>query len=182
MPGTRTEITSVQKHAKGILYKELQGDQATTKATLDAMEQSTCVHLACHASQNTADPTQSGFHLHDGVLSLAAVAGKSFKNKELAFLSACQTATGDKQLPDEAVHLAAGMLAAGYPSVIATMWSIQDIDAPLVADRVYAQLIRGGRIDNTEAAKALHAAVGALRTEVGDMAFTRWVPYIHMGA
>ncbi|CAE6487268.1 unnamed protein product [Rhizoctonia solani] len=51
---------------------------------------------------------------------------KSFKNKGLAFLSACQTATGDTNLPDEAVHLASGMLMAGYPSVIATMWSVMD--------------------------------------------------------
>ncbi|KAF8597919.1 hypothetical protein BDV93DRAFT_512982 [Ceratobasidium sp. AG-I] len=37
----------------------------------------------------------------------------------------------------ECVHLAAGMLIAGYPSVIATMWSISDDDAPSVADKVY---------------------------------------------
>lgn len=181
LPGTRAEIALIQGHARDIPYKELQGHQATVEATLDAMEQASCVHLACHAYQNITDPTQSGFHLHDGALSLAAIAGKSFNNKALAFLSACQTAAGDKQLPDEAVHLAAGMLVAGYPSVIATMWSIHDDDAPLVADRVYTQLIRDGKIDSRDAARALHNAVDALRTELGDKAFVRWVPYIHMG-
>lgn len=34
----------------------------------------------------------------------------SFPHAELAVLSACQIATGDKELPEEVVHLAAGML------------------------------------------------------------------------
>ncbi|KAJ6487356.1 hypothetical protein DFH09DRAFT_841575, partial [Mycena vulgaris] len=41
-------------------------------------------------------------------------------------LSACQTARGAKGLQEESVHLAAGMLLAGYRGVIATMWSIMD--------------------------------------------------------
>jgi CHAT domain-containing protein len=39
-----------------------------------------------------------------------------------AFLSACETAKGDHDYADEAVHLAASMLFAGFKSVIATMW------------------------------------------------------------
>lgn len=37
-------------------------------------------------------------------------------------LSACETATGDSEQPDQAVHLAAAMLFVGFRSVIATMW------------------------------------------------------------
>ncbi|CAE6496907.1 unnamed protein product, partial [Rhizoctonia solani] len=107
---------------------------------------------------------------------------RSFKNKGLAFLSACQTATGDENLPDEAVHLASGMLMAGYASVIATMWSVHDEDAPLVADKVYAQLMKEGGIRNGEAGKALHTAVAVLRETVGERKFERWVPYIHIGS
>lgn len=55
----------------------------------------------------------------------------SFKN---AGLAACQTAKGDADLPDEAVHLAAGMLVAGFPALIAAIWLIQDKDAPLVVE------------------------------------------------
>ncbi|KAJ6522099.1 hypothetical protein DFH09DRAFT_938562 [Mycena vulgaris] len=40
----------------------------------------------------------------------------------LAVLRACQTAMGDEKLPDEAVHLAASLLFAGFRSVVATMW------------------------------------------------------------
>jgi CHAT domain-containing protein len=40
----------------------------------------------------------------------------------LAFLSACRTAQGDANAPDQAVHLAASMLFCGFWSVIGTMW------------------------------------------------------------
>ncbi|CCO38153.1 hypothetical protein BN14_12318 [Rhizoctonia solani AG-1 IB] len=116
------------------------------------------------------------------MLDLVAINRRSFRNKGLAFLSACQTATGDEKLPDEAIHLASGMLMAGYPSVIATMWSVMDEDAPFVADRVYAQLMKDGKIGNGEAGKALYYAVKALREKVGEKEFGRWVPYIHIGS
>ncbi|KAF8717377.1 TPR-like protein, partial [Rhizoctonia solani] len=183
LPGAAKELKHVVRHIEGRAgYSQLLGNQATVATVLDAMEQHDWVHLACHAHQNVQDPTESGFFLHDGILNLASINQRSFKRKGLAFLSACQTATGDEKLPDEAIHLASGMLMAGYSSVIATMWSVHDEDAPLVADRVYAQLMKDGKIGNGEAGKALHNAVGELRGKVGEKEFSRWVPYIHIGA
>ncbi|CAE7131874.1 unnamed protein product [Rhizoctonia solani] len=183
LPGTIQELALIKTHAynRGE-YTQLTGHQATTTAVLDAMEHHDWVHLACHAHQNVSDPTKSGFYLHDGTLDLSAINQKSFKGKGLAFLSACQTATGNDELPDEAIHLASGMLMAGYPSVIATMWSVRDEDAPFVADKVYAQLMKDGKIENGAAGRALHDAVAGLREKVGEKAFARWVPYIHMGS
>ncbi|CAE7118732.1 unnamed protein product [Rhizoctonia solani] len=183
LPGTIQELALIKTHKhNGAGYTQLTGNQATKTAVLDAMEHHDWVHLACHAHQNVKDPTKSGFYLHDGTLDLLAINQRSFENKGLAFLSACQTATGDEELPDEAVHLASGMLMAGYPSVIATMWSVVDEDAPFVADKVYAQLMKDGKIGNGEAGRALHDAVAGLRDKVGEKSFARWVPYIHIGS
>ncbi|KAB5591225.1 hypothetical protein CTheo_5342 [Ceratobasidium theobromae] len=182
LPETVAELACIKNHAHTpISYTQIDGTSATREAVLEAMGQHNWVHLACHAHQNVADPTESGLFLYDGTLSLEMIAQKSFTNKGLAFLSACQTATGDKDLADEAVHLASGMLMAGYPSVIATMWSIADVDAPLVAECVYAQLLGDGKMDHKDAAKALHFATATLRAGVGEQAFERWVPYIHIG-
>ncbi|CAE6481321.1 unnamed protein product [Rhizoctonia solani] len=183
LPGTTKELAHVKAHTHNKTeYSQLTDSQATTAAVLDAMEQHDWVHLARHASQNCKDPIKSGFHLHDGTLDLSTISQRSFKNKGLAFLSACQTATGDENLPDEAIHLASGMLMSGYPSVIATMWSVDDNDAPLVADKVYAQLMKGGMLGNGEAGRALHYAVAELREKVKEKEFGRWVPYIHIGS
>ena len=45
-------------------------------------------------------------------------------NASLAVLSACMTAMGDENLPDEVIHLAATLLFAGFPGVVATMWYV----------------------------------------------------------
>ncbi|CAE7084619.1 unnamed protein product [Rhizoctonia solani] len=183
LPGTTAELKLVRMHVEGrAKYSELTDAQATPTTVLDAMEQHDWVHLACHAHQNLHDPTKSGFFLHDGTLDLAAINRRSFNKKGLAFLSACQTATGDETLPNEAVHLASGMLMAGYSSVIATMWSVGDAEAPLVADKVYSQLMKTGALGNGEAGRALHDAVAGLRSSIGEKEFGRWVPFIHIGS
>ncbi|QRW26161.1 CHAT domain protein [Rhizoctonia solani] len=183
LPGTITELKLVKDHTQNNgKYSELINEQATTATVLDAMEEHDWVHFACYAHQNVVNATKSGFFLHDGTLDLAAINRRSFRNKGLAFLSACQTATGDDKLPDEAIHLASGMLMAGYPSVIATRWSVKDEDAPFVADRVYAELMKEGKLGNGEAGRALHNAVAALREKVGEKAFGRWACFIHIGS
>ncbi|KAG8765225.1 hypothetical protein FRC12_007618 [Ceratobasidium sp. 428] len=181
LPGTEVELDRIQAQTKLFKITRLDGDNASIKAVLEAMDSHSWVHLACHASQNLLDPIKSAFHLHDGSLDLTAIARKPLKNAQLAFLSACQTATGDESLPDEAVHLAAGLLMAGYPAIIATMWSISDQYAPLVAETFYKSLLEGGSPDSQRSAQALHKAVCRLREQIGDNEFARWVPYIHIG-
>lgn len=115
----------------------LDGYHATPEAVLVGMEKHGWVHLACHAIPNTADPTQSAFYLHGGTLDLATIARKRLKYADLVFISACGTASEDENLSEEAVYLAAGMIMAGYRTVITTIWSIGEQDASLVAEKVY---------------------------------------------
>jgi CHAT domain-containing protein len=102
------------------------------------METHSWIHFACHAVQESK-PTKSAFCLHDKHLELSTIITKSFPYADFAFLSACQTATGDENLSEEAVHLAAGLMLAGYRGVIATMWSIKD-------KRMQNQIARGLRL------------------------------------
>ncbi|KAG9098706.1 hypothetical protein FRC06_006057 [Ceratobasidium sp. 370] len=173
LPGTTKELYCITKQAKGFQNIMLDGESATCKSVLDAMERHSWVHLACHATQNVANPIASAFHLHDGPLDLATITEKQFKHADLAFLSACQTATGDWELSEEAIHLAAGMIMAGYRTVIATMWPINDKDAPLVADRFYEYMLKDGVPDSRKAARALHYAVSCLREQVGVETYKR---------
>ncbi|KAG9082726.1 hypothetical protein FS749_006617 [Ceratobasidium sp. UAMH 11750] len=180
LPGTVKELDRIQKLAGQLPLLRVDEHRATATTVLQAMEKYSWVHLACHASQDAAVPTASGFYLHDEKLDLAAIMRKNFKHGGLAFLSACQTAAGDPQLPDEAVHLAAGLITAGYSAVVATLWSIRDADAPVVSDSFYTCMLDGSTPDVRKAARALHKAVGDLREEVGEGEFARWVPFIHI--
>ncbi|KAF8121610.1 TPR-like protein [Boletus edulis] len=154
----------------------------TVEEVLGLMKDADWVHFACHGVQDAATPTNSGLCLANGRrLKISDIIGLSRSRSGLAFLSACQTAMGDEGLTDEAIHIAAGMLFAGYGGVIGTMWSISDKLAPIVARRVYEYLFRNGtRPDHRDAARALHEAVGRLR-ESGDASFVTWVPFIHVG-
>ncbi|KAJ2924743.1 hypothetical protein H1R20_g12357, partial [Candolleomyces eurysporus] len=194
IPGTTREIRAIEEQLKGSSNKEpsdvqsttMERESATTKSVLDSMGEYSCVHFACHAVQNSSDPLRSGFFLHDGTLELADIIRKDLRasdeptaSLDLAFLSACQTSTGDEKLSEEAVHLAAGMLAAGYQGVVATMWSIQDYYAPELAKDFYAGLL-GSR---SEAAYSLHLATRKLREKLGNSpsSLLSWVPYVHFG-
>jgi CHAT domain-containing protein len=155
---------------------------ATIEEVQKGMKESRWVHFACHGVQSTS-PTESALLLAGSSrLTLSNIIHLSLPNADLAFLSACQTATGSQQLQDESVHLAAGMLLAGYRGVIGTMWSIMDHDAPQVAGDVYAHLLEASPPDPTRAAEALHLAVRKLQVQLGaKKSFLRWVPFIHFG-
>ncbi|KAJ6526152.1 CHAT domain-containing protein [Mycena vulgaris] len=184
LPGTREEIDHIQHHASGGLpVLRLEEDTATVDGVKAGMLNSNWVHFACHGVQVISDPTQSALLLAGKErLSLSSIIKLSLPHANFAFLSACQTATGDKKLQEESVHLAAGMLLAGYRGVIATMWTIMDNDAPQVAGDVYEHLFKTSPPDPTRAAEALHLAVRKLREQSGGKkSFFHWVPFIHVG-
>lgn len=188
LPGTRKEERCLQAVLQGsqIASTVYDHDKATMKSIQDVIDQYPWVHLACHGSQHRTDPTKSAFHLYDGPLTLSDLMGTVSVNAELAFLSACETAVGDAKTPEESAHLAAGMLAAGFKGVVATMWSIVDNDAPVVVETYYKELIalRNAGVlgrGETGAAYALHAATKVLREKVGEEKFMRWVPFVHFG-
>jgi CHAT domain-containing protein len=79
------------------------------------------LHLACHGMQDS-DPLQSSFTLGDGNLSIEHIMELNLPHAVLAYLSACHTAKGSQNQPDQSVHLAASMLFCGFRSVIGTMW------------------------------------------------------------
>jgi CHAT domain-containing protein len=84
-------------------------------------EDATILHLACHGVQDP-NPLQSAFLLSNGRLTIEHIMRLRLPRAVLAFLSACQTAKGSQNQPDQAVHLAASMLFCGFRSVVGTMW------------------------------------------------------------
>jgi CHAT domain-containing protein len=189
IPGTQEEIDNVQQLAQAtdppIPVIKFEGNAATTLDNVRiGMMESPWVHFACHGAQDASVPIESALLVAGSSrLTLSEIIKMNLPHAELAFLSACETATGAKGLEEESVHLAAGMLTAGYRSVIATMWSIGDDDAPQVAADVYGHLFKTSPPDPTRAAEALHLAVRKLQNGAGGKkSFFHWVPFIHVGA
>jgi len=164
----------------------LEDAEATTEKVKIEMNARNWVHFACHGIQDVSEPLKSGVHLHNGRLELLEIMRQQISNPDLAFLSACQTSKGDLKLSEEVVHLAAGMLAAGYRGVVGTMWNISDMHGPGFAMEFYKYLLteKGSEgLDSTRAAYALDYAVKKVRESLGDddAALLTWVPYVHFG-
>jgi CHAT domain-containing protein len=155
------------------------------------------LHLACHGIQD-ADPLNSAILLHDGQLTIEDIMQLSLSQATLAYLSACQTAKGDQNAPDQAVHIAASMLFCGFRSIIGTLWCVADFvscflsaltprnhrlmsdeDGPRLARRFYEVLFEREQIDLDDIPYALDAAVQTLRSD-GVPAW-RWALFMHMG-
>ena len=183
LPGVATElghIMAIIQRSPSACTTFLESSVGTVEEVLALMKEVDWVHFACHGTQDPSRPVNSGLCLANRRrLKISDITALSRPRGGLAFLSACQTATGDERLSDETIHIAAGMLFAGFAGVIGTIWSISDSLAPDVARDMYEQLFRGGRPDYREAAHALHEAVGCAR-ECGA-SFVEWVPFIHLG-
>jgi CHAT domain-containing protein len=99
----------------------------TVSEAMHLIKSTNLVHITCHGVQDVTNPLSSGFCLADGDLTVSQLADLDLKGAFFAFLSACETAKGDRKQPDQTVHLAATMLFVGFKSVIATMWYVPSL-------------------------------------------------------
>jgi CHAT domain-containing protein len=126
IPGVDLEIQNVAAiaTANSVKIVDQVAGSTTIARTSEAIIAANMIHLACHGIQDHDDATRSGFCLGDGRLTISELMKLDIKHGFLAFLSACETAKGSDEQPDQAMHLAAAMLFAGFKSVIATMWYV----------------------------------------------------------
>jgi CHAT domain-containing protein len=89
----------------------------TVETTQIHLRGSAIVHFACHGTKGGPLKVSEIMRRPEG-----DHAFNIKKSMTLAFLSACETAKDDKKVSDEAMHLAATLLFAGFRGVVATMW------------------------------------------------------------
>lgn len=96
---------------------------ASVERVVSHLSTASIAHFACHGQHEARSPLDSALILEDGKLKVSRILQlPTVPNALLAFLSACETAKGDKNLPDEAIHVGAALLSTGFRGVVATMW------------------------------------------------------------
>ncbi|KAF8960262.1 CHAT domain-containing protein [Flammula alnicola] len=145
----------------------------TVEEAVTHLTDASILHLACHGHQDRADPLNSGFELKDGRLTLSKMISCRTPNAFLAFLSACESASNDLEIPDESLNLSAAMLYAGE--------TMNDNDGPEVARSIYEELFKHPYqvLDPDVVPYALDAAVQKLQKK--GVHPSRWATYIHVG-
>jgi CHAT domain-containing protein len=135
----------------------LLGEAATESAVWDRVSQASLLHLATHGGYNRYNPLYSDITLapdgeDDGNLEVHEVYGLNLMNAKLVVLSACETHLGELDAEgepvgvssgDEVVGLTRAFFFAGTPTVIASLWSVEDEATALLMERFYTHLRDG---------------------------------------
>jgi CHAT domain-containing protein len=163
----------------GLSSSRMFGKDALPDRVLSAMAKRSWVHISCHGLLDQMQPTESYFQLDcEEKLMVSEIIKFRFPNAELAFLSACHTASGGIVLIDEALHLASAFQFSGFESIIGTMWEMWDDEAPELARDFYSYLMdHGGSYRNS--ARALAYAIKQMRKRGSHPG--RWAMLIHAG-
>ena len=126
---TLLELEYIQKHIPDtnnlISHVGSRDTPTSIDKILSNIQQSSFVHFGCHGMQNLSNPLESALLLGGGQLTVSRLIHEcQTSTASLAYLSACETAMGDHERPDESLSLAATMMFAGFRGVVGTMWYV----------------------------------------------------------
>jgi hypothetical protein len=193
LPFVQTEIGAL----KSMLPDCTIMDSPTKNTVLSALEGHQIVHFSCHGSSSTSDPSLSKVVLSDwetNPLTVLDFAAKNLGSPIFAYLSACHAAViRDSRLHDESIHLVSALQLAGFPSVIGSLWQVQDELSCDLSNDVYAWMFEKGEgryLETRKSAEALHRATHQMRERTTSRpGFSRkfpsnifvWAAYLHQG-
>ncbi|KAG1815346.1 CHAT domain-containing protein [Suillus variegatus] len=163
-----------------VSFSKITSIDATKSRALCALRDNTWLHFACHGKQEHKEPFKSAFLMRDEPLSLLDITQTDLSRHQFAFLSACETAVGDHDTPDEVMHLAAGLQFAGVKSVVGTSWKVNDSTVQRLVEAFYKNFCGDGTMNSKRAARALHRAVQSLACDT-DMPLDQRIVFVHIG-
>lgn len=173
----------VQEISKLYTSKEIYlKSNATEAMTKKRSNYADIVHFACHGEFNDMQPMQSGLVLskdteNDGYLQVHEIFGLNLKNSNLVILSACDTALSKIYSGDDLVGLSRAFIYAGTPTLLATLWSVDDRSTYILMKDFYEYWHNKG-LDKIE---ALRRAQNSLKSIPDYSHPFYWAPFIIIG-
>lgn len=171
IPGVREEL-----HALDGVYTEVKrfSDAAATTDVLRKNSSGVDVlHLACHAQFRSDNPLFSSLRLGDGWFTARDAYGLKL-DCGLVTLSACETGMNAVAPGDELMGLARGFLSAGSPTVMMSLWTVDDEATTELMAEFYTELAR-----TKSPAAGLRAAQLKLLEQRSHPFF--WAPFVVVG-
>ncbi|CCI36398.1 DUF3110 domain-containing protein [Microcystis aeruginosa] len=150
------KLFAIQNPTKDLFYTDLEvnilstfftepqviaQDNATKNAVLPHLKSSDnhCYHFSCHGSFNPANPLESALLLaNKEPLTLGEIFELRLNKCRLITLSACETGMIDlNSISDEYIGLPSGFLFAGSPSVVSSLWTVDDLSTSFLMIKLY---------------------------------------------
>src|SRR5262249_51366337 len=127
------------------------GAAATKAAFLRAAGQHAVVHFAGHAIANSDRPQLSrmllaGTDATSRSLFARDIAAERFPSPRLVVLGACRTTAGRIRRGEGVFSMARPFLAAGVPTVVASLWDVNDLASRKLLVGFHAALRQGGSV------------------------------------
>jgi CHAT domain-containing protein len=142
LPFAEREIASVARtyeHVETYVRKD-----ATERVVKQKASNADLLLLSCHGEYDDVNPLFSGLLLapdsrDDGRLEVHEIFGLDLK-ASLITLSACETGLGKVTGGDDVIGLSRGFIFAGAPSIIASLWKVDDVATAVTIKRLYRYL------------------------------------------
>lgn len=179
LTGTEIQLEKICQHFDSDHSIVLREKEATEAALINEQVRSPhCLHFCCHGSFDFGSPLKSALHLAESEDKLGADAdltlGKIFEKLNLdqcrlVTFSACETGITDPtSISDEYVGLLSAFLYAGTPSVVSTLWSVEQAATNLFMIEFYKNLKQLLPLKPGSVAIALNQTQKWLRTLTGE--------------
>jgi tetratricopeptide (TPR) repeat protein len=186
LPAATEEVSTLREKIFKADATVLVAKDATKEAFLKQAKDFNILHLATHGVIET-NPLDSyllfaGTSKESQELTLLEVAGYTAlrEKNSLVFLSACQTAkeAGKAGTGSELITLAEAFAMAGAPTLIATLWQVEENSTRQLALTFYDELMNKKK-DKLEALRA--AQIALIRSADYSHPFF-WAPFIMIGS
>ncbi|MEG5140870.1 MULTISPECIES: CHAT domain-containing protein [unclassified Microcoleus] len=179
LTGTEVQLEKICQHFDSDHSIVLREKEATEAALINEQVRSPhCLHFCCHGSFDFGSPLKSALRLAESEGKLGADAdltlGKIFEKLNLdecrlVTFSACETGITDPtSISDEYVGLISAFLYAGSPSVVSTLWSVDQAATNLFMTEFYKNLKQLVPLKPGSVAIALNKTQKWLRTLTGE--------------
>lgn len=181
LPAAQEEILALSNLFSGDFMLD---SAANEKFFKENAENYAVIHLAMHGVLDKTRPmlsslvfTEDGDSLEDNFLQAYEISRMNLK-ADLVVLSACQTGYGKFEQGEGVVSLARSFMYAGVPSLVVSLWQVNDESTATIMGKFYQNLT-----DGMHKAKALRAAKLAYIEEYEGIAAhpTFWSPFIQLG-
>jgi len=187
IPATRVEAETVARYATHPTV--LLGEEATEGAFYREAPSYRTIHLAAHTVVEERMPLYSGIWLAsdsttDGFLQAYELFDVTLA-ADLVVLSACETGVGQIRAGEGMLTLSRAFMAAGVPSLVASLWIVPDVKGSPLMREFYQQLRAGAT--KIEALRAAKLATKDMRiTMAGGQVVSLahpifWAPFVLTG-
>ncbi len=151
LPGAKEEVKGISRYIRADSFVD---QLAQEQAFKDKVEEYDILHLAMHTIINDSVPMFSKLIFSrpdqksddDGYLNTYEIYNMKL-NARLAVLSACETGTGKLARGEGVMSMARGFIYAGCPSIVMTLWQVEDKSGAQIMADFYSFLAKGKRKD-----------------------------------